>query len=382
MGHHGKVNDVAKRLGVIVNPIAGMGGRVGLKGTDGPEVAAAARRLGASPEAPGRAVDALLRVKERLEESLEVVAAPGEMGTDEATEAGYSPSVVGSMASDATTADDTKQAARRMADMGVHLILFAGGDGTARDIYDAIEDAVPVLGVPAGVKMHSAAFATSPKAAADLALGFLTGQIDEFREAEVMDLDEAAFRSGALSAKLYGYLKVPHEPALVQGPKDGRSFRDEAAQEDIAAAFAETILDGWLYILGPGTTVRAIATKLRLDKTLLGVDLVLDGDLVDRDVTEARILEAMKGRDVKIVVTPIGGQGHILGRGNQQISPRVIRRAGHENIVVVATPEKLAGLRGRPLLVDTGDTEVDEMLEGYISVVTGHGREAVHRVAG
>ena len=372
---------MTKKLGVIVNPIAGMGGRVGLKGTDGPEWAAAARRLGAAPEAPGRAVDTLLWVRERLEYGPEVVAAPGEMGTDEATEADYSPTVVGSLASDATTADDTKQAARRMADMGVHLILFAGGDGTARDIYDAIEDAVPVLGVPAGVKMHSAVFATSPRAAADLALGFLTGQIDELREAEVMDLDEAAFRSGALSAKLYGYLKMPHEGALVQSAKDGRSFGDEARQEDIAAAFAETILDGWLYILAPGTTVRAIATKLGLDKTLLGVDLVLDGELVGRDVGEAQILEAMKGRDVKIVVTPIGGQGHIFGRGNQQISPRVIKRVGRENIVVVATPEKLAGLRGRPLLVDTGDTEVDEMLEGYMNVITGLGTKAVHRVA-
>ena len=371
---------MAKRLGVVVNPIAGLGGRVGLKGTDGAEVVERARRLGAVPEAPTRATEALRRIAPRLASDARLIAAPNEMGADEAAEAGFSPDAAGVPAAGATSADDTVRAAAEMADRGVDLLLFAGGDGTARDIHRAVGGKVPVLGIPAGVKMHSAVYATSPRAAADLTIEFFAQRVTDIREAEVMDIDEEAFRAGALSAKLYGYLRVPWEARLVQSAKDGRSFGDGAALAGIAADFAERLEAGVVYVLGPGTTVRAVAEEIGVEKTLLGVDLVLDGRLLAADVTEGDILETVGERPAKIVVTPIGGQGHIFGRGNQQISPEVIRRVGPDNVVVVATPEKLAGLRDSPLLIDTGDAELDTMLGGYAKVVTGYRTSTVRKV--
>ena len=371
---------MVKKLGVIVNPIAGMGGRVGLKGTDGRETAERARELGARPTAPSRATEALRAVAERLGSEVEVYAAPGVMGEDEARDAGLEPVVVGGAPGSVTTAEDTRRAAVAMADGGVDLLLFAGGDGTARDVHDAIDGGLPVVGMPAGVKMHSGVYANSPLDAASLAVSYLQGELVDVREAEVMDIDEEAFREGRLAVKLWGYLPVPFERSLVQGAKDSRSAGDASALEDIAEDFAERMERGVVYVVGPGTTTRAIAQRLGVEKTLLGVDLVLDGEVVASDVTEVQILEAIEGREARIVVTPIGGQGHIFGRGNQQISPSVIRAVGRDGIVVVASPRKLASLEGAPLLVDTGDAEVDGMLRGYVHVRTGYRTEAVYRV--
>ena len=370
-----------KKLGVIVNPIAGMGGRVGLKGTDGPGIVERARSLGAVPAAPDRAVDALRRVASALNGEIEVVAAPGRMGADEAVAAGLTPAEVGHATEDATTARDTERSARLMAEVGVDLILFAGGDGTARDIYKAIGDTVPVVGVPAGVKMHSGVYTINPRAAGDLAVRYLKDEGTPVREAEVMDIDEEAFREDALSARLFGYLRVPYEEGLVQGSKDGRSPNEEASLQEVAEEFADRMEDELLYVVGPGTTTRALARRLGLEKTLLGVDIIRKGELVRADVTEKEILEAIAGNGAGIVVTPIGGQGHIFGRGNQQISPEVISKVGRERIVLVATPEKIASFQGAPLLVDTGDEAVDRMLSGYFRVITGYRTESVHRVS-
>ena len=196
-----------------------------------------------------------------------------------------------------------------------------------------------------------------------------------------MDIDEDAFRADAVSARLFGYLRVPYEEGLVQGSKDGRSPNEEASLEEVAGEFADRMKDDLLYVVGPGTTTRALARKLRLEKTLLGVDIIRKGELIRADVTERKILETITGRGARIVVTPIGGQGHIFGRGNQQISPEVIEKVGRENIVLVATPEKLASFQGAPLLVDTGDEAVDRMLSGYFRVITGYRTESVHRVS-
>ena len=358
-----------------------MGGRVGLKGTDGPGVVERARMLGAVPEAPRRAVDALWRVRSSLMEELDVLAAAHLMGADEATEAGFAPRAVGAAPMNGTIANHTLEAARLMADDGVNLLLFAGGDGTARNIHDGIGDRVPVVGVPAGVKVHSGVFSISPRAAGHLARSYLTGNAGPVRDAEVMDIDEEAFRAGSLSARLYGYLKVPYDDTLLQGSKDSRAAGDEAALDDIAIEMAERMRDGRLYVLGPGTTTRAIARQIGVEKTLLGVDIIQAGELVAVDVSETDLLKAIEGQSAAIVVTPIGGQGHVFGRGNQQISPTVIRRVGRDNVIVVATPEKLASLRDSLLLVDTGDAEVDAMLSGYHRVVTGFGREAVCRTS-
>ena len=377
-------------LGLIVNPIAGMGGSVGLKGTDTAAILSEARARGALPQAASRAavvLDALATDRP----GLELLTAPGAMGERIARDAGLQPTVVGSSHGGETAAADTRAAAQAMAEAGVRLILFAGGDGTARDMAAALGDRVPVIGVPAGVKMHSAVYATSPRAAADLVLRVLSQDIEarprevmeiDARLREVMDIDEVAFRAGAVSAKLYGYLPVPHAPDLTQNVKAGGVSSDRTALAGIAAEITSRMEAGQLYILGPGTTMRAITQALRLPKTLLGVDLVRDGALLAADANEEGILRVLAGgRPGAIVVTPIGGQGHFLGRGNQQIGARVVRAVGLDRLLVAATPEKLASLADGTLHVDTGDPALDRALSGWRCVITGRGNETVCRVA-
>lgn len=366
------------RLGFIVNPIAGIGGRVGLKGSDGEEIIRRAIELGAEPVSPRRAMETLrglLAVKGRIS----LFTYPHEMGENEAKKVGFAPEVVGKITSGHTTADDTKRAARELRDLGVDLILFAGGDGTARDIYEAIGDSVPTLGIPAGVKMHSAVFAVDPSAAARIVMKFLWGELP-LREAEVMDVDEEAYRQGRLSAKLYGYLLTPYEPNLVQKVKEASWMEVERDQQvAIAKYVVEEMKPDVVYILGPGTTTKAVSEELGIqDSTLLGVDLIHDFKLLARDVDERQILRAIEGKSAVIIVSPIGRQGFIFGRGNQQISPEVIRRVGKNNIWVLATPQKLA--LTPTFMVDTGDAELDRELRGYIRTITGYRESRMVRI--
>ena len=363
-----------------MNPVAGVGGRVGLKGSDGADIQRRAQVLGAVPQAQVRAAQALERLR-RLVGQVDLITYPGEMGEDVARACGFDPVVLGAIRPGQTSAEDTRRAAREMRERGVDLLLFAGGDGTARDIYEAVGEDLVVLGIPAGVKIHSAVYATHPGAAGELAALYLEGRADGVREAEVMDIDEEAFRQGSLSARLYGYLRVPVRSGLVQSQKVPSSG-EEASMAAIAIDVVEKMEPGVLYILGPGTTVRAIAAELGVSKTLLGVDAVLDRALVLADANEAQLLALLEGGAARIVVTPIGGQGFLFGRGNQQISPRVIAAVGRENILVVSTPDKLHSLGRQPLLVDTGDPAVDAMLGGYLLVITGYNERAVRKVAG
>ncbi|MEM4700051.1 MAG: ATP-NAD kinase family protein [Candidatus Nezhaarchaeales archaeon] len=355
------------RVGFVVNPIAGMGGRVGLKGTDGADVLRRAVELGARPVAPRRAVE-MLRALRRHAPPITLYTYAEEMGEAEALEAGFSPRVVGRIGSRPTTAEDTKRAVREFCKIPVDLIVFVGGDGTARDVFESNHAGVPVLGVPAGVKMHSAVFATSPEAAARAVARFaLTGL--PVKMAEVMDVDEEAFRRGRLSAKLYGYLPVIYEPSLIQGVKRGTLVDEERlAQVEVARRVVASMRPGVAYVLGPGTTVKAVADLLGVEKSLLGVDVVIDGRVVELDADEGRILRAIEGREAVVVVTPIGGQGFILGRGNQQISPEVVRRVGKGGLLVIATSRKLRSLDA--LRVDTGDAGLDAELRGTIRVLT------------
>ncbi len=365
------------RLGLIVNPVAGLGGRAGLKGSDGIDVQRRALALGARPEAGKRAVRALKTLLP-LRNRLEIISYPGEMGEDAAREAGFEPRVLGRIEPGRTTPEDTRRAARQMRDAGVALLLFAGGDGTARNVYEAIGETLPVIGVPAGVKIHSAVYAVSPEAAGWLARDFLEGRIQELILAEVMDIDEEAFRQGVVAARLYGYMKTPSGRRFLQGMKAASAPSEAAAQDAIAEEVVEHMRPGWLYVVGPGTTTRAIFQRLGLPKTLLGVDAVQDGRLMGRDLN-ARQIEALVEEHmprVKIIVTPIGGQGFLFGRGNQQISPEVLRRVGPKGLIVVATRAKIHRLDHRPLLVDSGDPEVDALFKGYVQVITGV-REAI-----
>ncbi|MCF6461250.1 ATP-NAD kinase [Clostridium sp. Cult3] len=370
----------ALKLGFIVNPIAGMGGKVGLKGTDGAEILEKAIELGAYPEAPIKAKKAL-EVLIPYKDQLEIITCPGTMGEKIAREVGLEPIVLGE-AKDMTGPEDTERAAKEMANMGIDLLLFAGGDGTARNIFNAIGDKVPVIGIPAGVKIHSGVYANHPKAAGEVALKYLKGRDMDIKEVEVMDIDEEAFREGVVTAKLYGYMKVPFEPQLVQNQKSGGIEGEESALDGISDKIIEHMEEDVLYIIGSGTSTRPIMEKLGLSNTLLGIDIIKNRKLVASDVNEKELLEHIKGNKAKIIVTVIGGQGYIFGRGNQQISSQVIREVGKENIIIIATKKKLMSLGRSPLLVDTGDDEVNSMFNGYMKVRTSYTEEVVHMVKG
>ncbi len=354
-----------------------MGGKVGLKGTDGKDILRRAIDLDAKPESPQKAVRALEKIKPH-ESWIDVITYPSEMGETEALEAGLSPIVVGSITSGATSAEDTMHAVQELLQLGVDLILFAGGDGTARDICEVTDHKIPILGIPTGVKIQSGVFSVNPDRAGELAVLFLQGEA-LLKECEIMDIDEDAFRSDIISSKLFGYAQVPYKNQYVQPSKSGTpSIPDERANQRALADYLVETMNAGIYLLGPGTTVKAVADALGLQKTLLGVDVVQGKQIIQLDANEKDILNILRNQKAKIVVTPIGGQGFIFGRGNQQLSSEIIKKVGKDNLIVLATPGKLASIGiGEPLRLDTGDVEVDEMLSGYIRVITGYAEEAI-----
>jgi predicted polyphosphate/ATP-dependent NAD kinase len=363
-------------IGFIVNPIAGMGGRVGLKGTDGEDILKDALSRGAKPWAPQRAIQALSVLK-RLSDDYNWVTWSGEMGEKELRAAGFMPKVIGYAEEERTSAEDTKRAAKKMQEIGVDLILFVGGDGTASDIVEAVDMLVPILGIPAGVKMFSGVFTSTPGTAAQVVRGFIEGEIPII-EKEVMDIDEDAYRAGRLSASLKGYAKTPYAAFLVQSEKSMMTAVDEELmKEAVAARVVEDMTPESMYILGPGTTVAKVAELLGVEKTLLGIDVVQNGGLILKDADEDSLL-AIEENDTWFMLSPLGGQGSLLGRGNQPISPRVIKRVGFDRIIVIATLSKVQELRA--LTVDTGDPELDDRLRGYIRVIVGYHEEKVMRV--
>jgi predicted polyphosphate/ATP-dependent NAD kinase len=362
------------KLGFIVNPIAGMGGRVGLKGTDGVLKEAVAR--GAKPIAPSRAIEFLQKLKEGTAETeVEVLTCPGIMGKEEAKAANFSVQTLPMKLARETSAEDTKVAVKLLTEAKVDLIIFVGGDGTARDIFDEMQVSgeAPVLGVPAGVKMYSGVFAVNPSDAADVVLAFVERQA-EIAEFEIMDADEKAIRSDTFVVKLHGILKGPFLPARIQGTKQvsPETVDEKENQTAIARFIIEEMQPDATLILGPGTTVKRIAELLGVEKTVLGVDVYKKGTVV-LDVEEKEILKKVsEWQNTWIILSPIGHQGILLGRGNQQISPEIIKRVGKQHIIVAATKSKLQSIEGNVLRVDTGDTEADNMLKGYIRVVTDY----------
>jgi predicted polyphosphate/ATP-dependent NAD kinase len=367
------------RIGLIVNPIAGMGGRVGLKGTDG--VVERARQLGATPVAAGRADRALTRL-ERCRRELKVLAAPGAMGADLAVAHAFDRDVLQSTGVEgATTAADTRAAAAELVRRGVDLILFAGGDGTTRDIHEIVGDSVPILGIPTGVKMHSAVFGTSPENAGEVAASFVSaGPVASVREAEVVDVDEDAVREGRIETRLYGAVRVPLDRLRVQGAKTRSADSDEGAVAAVCRGIALSMDPRRIYVLGPGTTTRRIAEHLGLPKTLLGVDALRAGRMLGSDLGERELLELVEGEPATLIVGIVGGQGALFGRGNQQLSPSVLRRIGIDNIEVVAGVHKLLTLDPPWLRVDTGDRELDSELAGYRRVHISPNRTLVCKV--
>lgn len=370
------------KLGLIVNPIAGMGGRVGLKGTDGAETLKKALKLGAVPESANKAKKAL-EVLLPIKEQLEILTYPGRMGEEEAIEVGFKPVVIGEVDVEPKP-EHTERAARKMIELGVDIILFAGGDGTARNIYNAIGTEVPVIGIPAGVKIHSAVYANHPKAAGEVVLRYFENENTNTKEAEVMDIDEEEFRKDKVTARLYGYMKIPVEEKLIQVTKCGscKIGSEDEILEVIAEKVVEDMDEDTFYIVGSGTSTKFIMEELELPNTLLGVDIVKNKQLIASDVSEKQILDIIGEDKAKIIVTVIGGQGYIFGRGNQQLSAEVVKKVGKQNIRIIATKEKLLSLGDRPLLVDTGNEEVNNMFNGYMKVLTSYDGEKIVEIKG
>lgn len=360
------------RIGLLVNPIAGAGGPLAQHGSDAFQAAAAPP------------VWAAQRTQEALHGLLssctpQWLCGAGAMGEEVLRGVGQRPEILGEPHWP-SRAQHSRELAAAMKAQGVDLLLFAGGDGTARDVLDAIGDGVPVLGIPAGVKLQSACFGVSPRAAGRLAASFVSGHRRLTESREVMDLDEAALAQGRVAARLHGYVRTPVDARLLQG----RKTRSEAGDETQAAQLASSLrpqLQRGLHIIGPGSTTWALKRSLAVEGSLIGVDVVHDGRLRLRDATEAQLWELVqRGPAPTLWLTAIGGQGHVLGRGNAPLSPRVLAAVGPRRLQVLLTPRKLQALAHHPLRVDCGSAEVDALFAGLRPVLTGPADRAMLRL--
>ena len=370
---------MARRVGLIVNPDAGLGGRLGFKGSDGR--AAEARAAGAEDRSGPRMRQALERCGNRLED-VEIDSCSGRMGSDwvpgEHTIVYDTPVT--------TSADTTRDAVAILCEADIELLLYAGGDGTTRDIIEALPNSeLPVIGVPGGVKMHSGCFAASPNAAAEVLIAWLEGDLLLART-EVMDLDEDVYRQGSWSVRMYGEAMMPASPRWMQGAK----MRVQATEEDeVLEALGEHIAEVLvadskrLIIWGSGGTLRTIAEGIGFAPTLLGIDATLGKEQVGTDLNEESLLELIKEHDddCTLLVSPMGGQGFLLGRGNLQLSPDVLRAIGIDTVLGVVTPAKM--LTVAHLRIDTGDHDLDLQFQAkkYVKVLQGYRTTRLMRVA-
>jgi len=379
------------KIGFVINPLAGIGGAVALKGSDGEKIVEQALALGAKPQAESRASLAMSQIEASSEPNFLILTAAQTMG-ENVLSALNLPFEVIYQATSQSSAQDTKNAVAKFVEHGVDLIVFAGGDGTARDVMDVLSAAateqqtIPVIGIPAGVKIHSAVYALTPVRAGELINQLINNQLMSLVDAQVMDLDEQAFREGKVVAKCYGYLSVPVDDTRMQLIKQGGLNHHELAVQDIATEVIESMQADVYYLIGSGSTTAEIMNQLNLDNTLLGIDIVRNQILVANDVDEQTILTTIENSSAKIIVTIIGGQGHIFGRGNQQLSAKVIETVlqqtedDKENLCIIATNEKLQSLEKRPMITDTGDVLLDEKLSGLYSVITGYQQKTLYRL--
>lgn len=363
------------KIGFLINPIAGMGGRVGLKGTD--NVLAQAKQLGATPIASQKAREMLHEFLTRgYSRDIHWYTCATDMGNTILESSGikakdiiYTPQIT------ITSAEDTKKACHKFLENHIDILVFCGGDGTARDIFTVIDKQIPLLGIPSGVKMHSAVFGVNTSATAKMLQEFIEGRLT-IGDAEIMDLDEDLYRKGEWKVRLFGIAKGIVEPTYIQvGKTSYESISDDAVKDELADHIKDELEknNDALFLFGPGGTVDYIAKKIGLKHTLLGIDAVYKKQVVGSDLNEKQILDLLKAHPkAKILLSPIGAQGFILGRGNLQLSPEVIRKIGIENIIVVATPSKL--MHTTILRVDTGDKVVDRLFQdqGYLMVVIGY----------
>ncbi|TFF85967.1 MAG: ATP-NAD kinase [Promethearchaeota archaeon] len=364
-------------LGLIVNPISGMGGSVGLKGTDGREILEKAISLGAEPNALNRTKELLEQLKS-VRSKLHFITCPKYMGEFALEEYNFPYNVLEDPIFENygevydTTQKHTKRAAEILKNIeDLKLIIFVGGDGTARDIQNVIGTTIPSVGVPAGVKIYSSVFAMNPLVASNLILRFLWDEIP-LKQAEVLDIDEEKFRDGKLVSQLHGYLLVPYAPDFSQCSKMGSPESDLDNQERIAKRIVENLEEDTNYLIGPGTTTKAITDMLNQEKSILGVDLLRNKEIIAKDLNEEEILKIIDEDKTKIIISPIGRQGFILGRGNLQLSPAVITKVGIQNIIIISTKYKLHTIPNQNLRTDIRDLELDDKIRGLYKVIVDY----------
>tara|TARA_B100000767_G_scaffold147330_1_gene138792 strand:+ start:3779 stop:5038 length:1260 start_codon:yes stop_codon:yes gene_type:complete len=392
-----KLFDLFMRIGIVVNPDAGLGGRLGFKGSDGR--AAEARAAGAVDRAGPRMMQALEALKSLLESSLnraniemECIGWQGRMGGEwiptandrmTFTSIGQTPVI--------TSEKETSKLVRELVESGAEAILYAGGDGTTRDIANTLESInkeaqeIPLIGVPGGVKMHSGCFATTPKAAAEVTLAFLLGDL-RCAITEVMDLDEEIYQEGIWKVRMYGEAWTPSSPRFMQGAKEQVERTSESDTIEGLALHVKSLLsseEDLMVIWGSGGTLRRMGDFCGEELTLLGIDILGPVEKGNRklysDLNEQQLLETIalhvdengEQRPRLLLLSPMGGQGFLIGRGNLQLSPDVLKAIGIENILGVATPAKLIGLNA--VRIDTGETELDQVFQTkrFIKILQG-----------
>ncbi len=369
------------RLGVILNPVAGIGGAVALKGSDGIDIQKKASDLGGKSPAQ-KCLQRFLTALAQAQAEICFVTCAGAMGESVMRTRVDSLAVLGD-AKKKTRAADTQAAATAM--IGVDLLVFVGGDGTARDLLDVLPSDQQVLGIPAGVKMHSGVFAITPEAAATIVHQLLTGGLVAGVLGEVRDIDEAALRSGSINSRFYGEMKVPKAADYLQHTKVGGRENEALGLLEIVQDTLERIEafgadhPDHTFILGAGSTLFAVKQALGMDGELLGVDAYRGGQQIGKDLTADELLK-LKLEHAILVISFSRNQGFLFGRGNQQISSEVLRRLPREHIWLLGTRTKLATLEGRPLLLDTGSRELDHKLSGLIEITAGYADRLLYRV--
>ena len=377
------------RLGLLVNPDAGLGGRLGLKGSDGQ--AELARSMGAEDRS-GPRMRAMLEHFSSIHragfEDISWVTSEGRMGTEWFPEAEIGSISTVHSSSRGTSAADTQDAVNSLLESEIDLLVYAGGDGTTRDVVAALESAesseTPVIGVPTGVKMHSGCFAASPKAAAEALSSWLIGDL-LLASTEVLDLDEDLYRQGKWVVRLYAEAITPSSPRWMQGSKQRiEASGEEDTTEGLADHIRELLVsDNRMLIWGSGGTLRKIAQMNEFEPTNLGIDATIGNEQVGTDLSESDLLELVSEHDgpTTLLLSPMGGQGFLIGRGNLQLSPQVLRLIGIGNILGVVTPAKLLSVRR--LRIETGDPELDADFADmrYMKVLQGYRTTRVLPVA-
>ncbi|MFV1872896.1 MAG: ATP-NAD kinase family protein [Oleiphilus sp.] len=370
------------RLGLVVNPYAGVGGPAGLKGSDRIDTLEIAVNRGVKPKANQRVAEMLAALLPILS-NIHIVTASGSMGETVCRDHHVPSLSVVYDTPNNTSASDTQQAAKRIVQENVDLLVFVGGDGTARDIFSVVGTKQTVLGLPAGVKMHSAVFAVTPKAVASVIDSMINHRLVAARMAEVRDIDEAAFSKGQVKTRYFGEMQIPDDQLLVQSVKCSGLLDDEIMLDELSAYILETLEDETLYILGSGGTLKHLKQGMGItEPTLLGVDVWFNGELILADAHEQQLLSLVDHyKRVRIVLSVIGGQGVVLGRGNQQISAALIEKVGVDSLQFISTQTKLLALEGRALTVDSGSDVLNKQLAGFHKIICGYEDFVLYEIA-